>query len=116
MKITTIYDYARFLASNCEHECKNCKLSRLNNGYGDGCSPFIAKHPDEANEIILKWCDEHPVKTYAEDFFEKFPKARRTQEGYPALCRNVPYNIDEDGCGDRRCAECWNEENKEICL
>lgn len=28
-------------------------------------------------ETIQKWSDEHPKKTYAQDFFEKFPKVRR---------------------------------------
>ena len=31
------------------------------------------KYPDNADEIVDKWVEEHPVKTYAMDFFEKFP-------------------------------------------
>lgn len=31
---------------------------------------------DEANEIILNWCKEHPAKTRQSEFLKMFPNAR----------------------------------------
>lgn len=53
----------------CEMQkfCADCPLS----GEDASCMPDL--FPDNANEIVDKWVQEHPVKTYADDFFEKFP-------------------------------------------
>lgn len=64
-------------------------------------------------EIIQKWSDEHPKKTYAQDFFEKFPKAQSCSDGSPFVCRERIYggirstleNCDYTGA----CYRCWNE-------
>lgn len=63
-----------------------------------------------AVEILQKWSDEHPKKTYAQDFFEKFPDAPRCKSAngrYPSACRKAIY----DGkCPPGVvCEECWNE-------
>ena len=43
------------------------------------CEPAItancAEETIKAIEILQKWSNEHPERTYAQDFFEKFPKA-----------------------------------------
>lgn len=60
-------------------------------------------------EIMQKWSDEHPKKTYAQDFFEKFPKAPRhksAKDGYPDACRKTIY---AGRCPGADCEECWNE-------
>lgn len=56
----------------CEMQkfCADCPLSRDNS-----CMPDL--FPDNADEIVDKWVQEHPVKTYADDFFGKFPDAQR---------------------------------------
>lgn len=38
-------------------------------------------------ETIQKWSDEHPKKTYAQDFFEKFPNAQNYAGVNPVVCR-----------------------------
>ena len=65
---------------------------------------------DNADEIVDKWVKEHPVKTYAMDFFEKFPNALKTESGRPDNCRNLIYG-DKPGC-NYECEECWNQEMK----
>lgn len=68
----------------------------------------------KAIEILQKWSDEHPKKTYVQDFFEKFPNApkdRLTKREYPDACRNLIYG---GGCPKIEsridcCYECWNE-------
>lgn len=60
-------------------------------------------------ETIQKWSNEHPKKTYAQDFFEKFPKAPRCESfngGYPSACRKSIY---AGKCPGEGCEECWNE-------
>lgn len=60
-------------------------------------------------ETIQKWSDEHPKKTYAQDFFEKFPDAPRlgtAKDGYPSACRNTIY---AGKCPGEGCYKCWNE-------
>ena len=66
--------------------------------------------------IVDKWVLKHPAKTYAMDFFEKFPNARRNEEGTPAtlVCRKELYSDELPCiwyCGG--CTKCWNREMKE---
>ena len=66
-----------------------------------------------AIEFLQKWSDEHPKKTYAQDFFEKFSKAQVCSDGSPFVCRKRIYggmhstleNCDYTGA----CYRCWNE-------
>ena len=63
----------------------------------------------KAVENLQKWSDEHPKKTYAQDFFEKFPDAPRCKSAngrYPSACRKAIYDGKCPGAG---CEECWNE-------
>lgn len=68
-------------------------------------------------EAIQKWSDEHPKKTYAQDFFEKFPDAQVCSDGSPFVCRKriyggVPLKGEEcDYTG--ACKNCWNEPMEE---
>lgn len=65
-------------------------------------------------EAIQKWSDEHPKKTYVQDFFEKFPNAPKDKSAkgeYPDACRNLIYG---GGCPKIEsridcCYKCWNE-------
>lgn len=74
--------------------------------------------PDNADEIVDKWVQEHPVKTYAMDFFEKFPNAqRKTDERTPMACVEEVYDVANVNCLDgelcETCWNCWNREMKE---
>lgn len=67
-----------------------------------------------AVEILQKWSNEHPKKTYAQDFFEKFPKAQKNWDGVPFVCRKRIYggihSATSEGCDDTRaCYRCWSE-------
>lgn len=100
-------------------------LKRMCESYGDYCTgcplhelkKFCAPNTiaDNADEIVDKWVSEHPVKTYAMDFFEKFPDAQRKAiTGIPIPCIRVIYSefYDKD-CSVGSCSECWNREMKE---
>lgn len=87
-------------------ECSECPMG--DTCYGDSISAL----PDNADEIVDKWVLEHPVKTYAMDFFEKFPNARGNSEGVPKVCPQQIYPELADECYNN-CTECWNQEMKE---
>lgn len=67
----------------------------------------------KAIEILQKWSDEHPKKTYAQDFFKKFPDApidKSFKEKCPWVCRMGIYGGE---CQNMKCDECWNEPMEE---
>lgn len=70
-------------------------------------SKICAEDAKKAIEIVQKWSDERPKKTYAQDFFEKFPKARSNSDGTPFVCRERIYGGE---CPVLECDECWNKE------
>lgn len=72
--------------------------------------------PDSLDEIVDKWVNEHPVKTYAMDFFEKFPNAVKDSDGLPRFCVEEIYGVKNDNCGYDDCSvciDCWNREVQE---
>lgn len=86
------------------HECEKCPMSK------HLCAPEDL--PDNADEIVDKWATEHPIKTYAMDFFEKFPNAPKDIDGAPKVCWQYVYG-DRQCCSYDMCAECWNREMEE---
>lgn len=68
-----------------------------------------AEYAKKLIEAIQNWSDEHPKKTYVQDFFEKFPKAPKDKtfkEKCPWVCRMGIYGGE---CPSAGCVECWNE-------
>lgn len=68
---------------------------------------------------LQKWSDEHPRKTYAQDFFKKFPNAKPDEEGVPGMCRVNCYGGSCQhsavfGAGSAPCKDCWNEEMEAV--
>ena len=99
MKKATIYDYAR-MCKACH--CDDCPL------WVDAknCDYLIRTNPDKANEIILNWCKEHPVKTRQDKFLEMFPNAPKDKNGIIDLCPDcIDTNI-ECFHSAKKCAEC----------
>ena len=92
----------------------------------DGCEkcvlelncPFItvpSDHDyDKAEATLTKWSAEHPEKTIADDFFEKFPKAPRTPAGDPEACARRCGYIKECPFKRINCAECWRRPLEEV--
>ena len=75
------------------------------------------KNAKKAIKIVQKWSDEHSRKTYAQDFFEKFPKAQRKSDESPFVCRKRIYGKTrptfEDCDYTGSCKDCWNEPMEE---
>jgi len=64
-------------------------------------------------KMLEEWEAAHPVKTYAQDFFEKFPNAQKSSVGTPRICPySCGYCTDSgcifDSCGSADCVSCWN--------
>lgn len=91
----------------CELECADCPLGRLNNGVGVHCSDFETLYPEKAIEIVQKWSDEHPQKTYLSEFLEHYPSAQLSDKGLPMICPHLLGLMRRDDCR-ANCIECWN--------
>lgn len=72
--------------------CLECPLEYGNNGKMIRCTTIITENPKEAEEIIMKWAKENPIKTNAEKFKEVF---------------GITWNEAPIGC------RFWNQEYKE---
>ncbi|MBQ8514644.1 MAG: hypothetical protein IJ496_04540 [Ruminococcus sp.] len=107
-------DYVRMCESYVD-SCENCPFETTGN-----CRKAILADPKTANEIISKWCAEHPEhpesvseqpekpkKTYKEDFLEKFPNAPLGLTGSPHGC--VYHAYGDFGACRENCSDCWNE-------
>lgn len=78
--------------------------------------PVITRGAEYAKKLIenlQKRSNEHPKKTYAQDFFEKFPKAQSYSDGSPVMCRKIIYGEIrppfENCYYTGACYRCWNE-------
>lgn len=102
----------------CQHtQCTDCGLFTNFCVLGRGGS--TKENDIHILEVVQKWSDEHPQKTYAMDFFEKFPDAPRKDLNVehlgvtPEACKRSVYG----GKCKHVCSICWNspmeEENNE---
>ncbi len=95
----------------CKRKCIDCPLSIENNGTHIPCSYFETLYPKKAIEIVQKWSDEHPPKTYLSELLERFPNVPLTATEIPEdIC---PFHLgfmSKDDCrSDRNCVKCWNQ-------
>lgn len=100
----------------CKVECTNCLLSSYNNGDGICCTDFEMLYPKKAIEIVQKWSNAHPQKTYLSELLKIFPNIPLSDDGTPkSLC---PFELGvtmTEKCNNE-CVECWNriiEDGKE---
>ena len=105
--MATIKDLKRMCLSSGS-DCATCPLvgCALVRGVKP-CYPYSL--PDNIDDIVDKWVAEHPIKTYAMDFFEKFPNAPRSSDGIPQSCWGYVYG-DGKYCDSAACIDCWNKE------
>lgn len=109
MENATIYNYARMCRENTPKKCTYCSLSSNNNGLGLVCGNLIKKHPDKANEIIIKWCKEHPIKTRQDKFLEMFPNAQKLKTGILSICPKIVDETLDINCCARPCSGCYKD-------
>lgn len=93
----------------CKIKCSNCPLCSNNNGEGLSCLTFEMHYPEKAIEVVQKWSDEHPQKTFVTEFLKNYPRAVVNGDGIPnSVC---PYDLGLMNKRDCRktCIECWNQ-------
>jgi hypothetical protein len=65
----------------------------------------MMKVPDKANQIILNWCEEHPIKTRQSEFLKMFPNAKIHETHGVITC--CPQTVDKTVyCEGKRCLTC----------
>lgn len=93
--------------------CSKCPLFRRNNKTDLMCDEYITTYTEEAVAIVEKWLIDHPIKTMADDFFEKYPNAPK-DETYPELPKFCPMALGFPspikGCLGTPCTDCWGRE------
>lgn len=100
--------------TRCEAYAANKERCPMLGVCEDAFTRICAEDAIKAVENLQEWSNEHPKKTYAQDFFEKFPKAPKDKSAkseYPDACRNLIYG---GGCPKIEsridcCYKCWNE-------
>lgn len=95
----------------CKIKCSNCPLCSNNNGEGLSCPTFEMYYPEKAIEVVQKWSDEHPPKTYLSELLKNYPNIPLCCDGIPdGIC---PYDLglmSIDNCRkDGNCVKCWNQ-------
>jgi hypothetical protein len=94
----------------CKLGCSNCPLCSINNNKGQSCTAFEMLYPEKAIEIVQKWSDEHPQKTYLSELLKNHPNTLLNDDGTPTFC---PYRLGLMGADDCRkdgnCVKCWNQ-------
>lgn len=95
----------------CKLGCSNCPLCSINNNKGQSCTAFEMLYPKKAIEIVQKWSNEHPQKTFLTEFLKNYPNVQLYDAGIPkGIC---PYHLglmNKDDCRkDHYCLGCWNQ-------
>lgn len=96
----------------CKLGCSNCPLCSINNNKGQSCTAFEMLYPEKAIEIVQKWSDEHPQRTYLSELLKQYPNAKLDCNGTPKrICPHELGLTDIDDClkKGRNCIECWNQ-------
>lgn len=99
--------------TSCEADMANKERCPVRELCKHPLTKICAEDAIKAIESLQEWSDEHPKKTYAQDFFEKFPDAPKDKsfkEKCPWVCRMGIYG---GKCPGTECDECWNEPMEE---
>lgn len=93
----------------CKLGCSNCPLCSINNNKGQSCTAFEMLYPEKAIEIVQRWSDEHPQKTFLTELLKNYPNIPLDDDGAPkGVCPHALGLTDIDDCNGN-CAECWNQ-------
>lgn len=78
----------------CDEElkngCKTCCIRKLAVSFNTSCRAVMIEHPKELIELVTKYREEHPVKTYADHFFKIHPNAKRYK--YDRRLPDIPFD------------------------
>lgn len=114
MKENLFEAYARMCEFYNNSYCNaDCEIGKMLKEKGcqyiyPACVDFLKSNPKEAEEIITKWAEEHPIKTRQDVFLELYPSAALDGDGVLNVrpCDMVKDFICYVGIG---CKECRKE-------
>mgnify|MGYP000797084305 CR=1 FL=1 len=96
----------------CKIDCSVCPLCSENNGTSGlvSCTTLEMLNPEKAIEIVQKWSNEHPQKTYLTELLKIFPNTPLNDDGTPkGICLHELGATSLDNCEvDNACVKCWN--------
>lgn len=72
--------------------CTGCEVNERM-GAGEACIHYMARHPQEAIEIVERWGKEHPRKTRQNELLKLFPRVSMTADDVIAFC---PESMDSE--------------------
>jgi hypothetical protein len=87
-------------------------LKVTQNGITITCRRFESLYLEQAIEIVQKWSDEHPQKTYLTNLLEKYPNIPLDNNGKPScVCPHDLGLMSIEDCkkDSNKCVECWNQ-------
>lgn len=96
----------------CELDCTKCPLCSLNNASGStSCSDYETFYPEKTIEIVQKWSNEHPRKTYLSEFLKHYPNTPLNNNGTPAgVCPCDLGLMSVNNCRKHfNCVKCWHQ-------
>lgn len=95
----------------CKLGCSNCPLCSENNNKGLSCTGFEMLYPEKAIEIVQRWSDEHPQKTYLSELLKAFSNVQLNDSGMPKGMCPHELGLKDIDCGktDNACVKCWNQ-------
>lgn len=104
----------------CEHfdgliDCQSCPLGKAVYSANlsknmEFCRLFVVSHPQEAEEIIMKWVEENPGKSNADKFREVFGLDIAKN---PHSCLGIKCPDEQITCYGCAYDEFWDKEYKE---
>lgn len=97
---------AKRMCENC-HVCKECPMDKFLIECGESCSGSLRRYPQQAEEIIMKWAEEHPIKTNADKAKEIFGNDLQLSDCESIRC------TDNRNCDDCKHHNFWQQEYKE---
>lgn len=100
-------------------KCRECPLSRINNGHDINCEDLLQNYPDEYVAIVEEWVKEPPIKTnlmhYAKELRELgyYVDEKRLGWSCPIPYSSLygwtgEYKCNHDGCTE--CRKWWDAE------
>lgn len=94
----------------CKLDCSNCPLCSRNNNERLSCIRLEKLYPEKAIEIVQRWSNEHPQKTFLTELLKHYPNATLGDDGTPNFCPSRLGLMTIGNCRkDHNCVKCWNQ-------
>ena len=113
---TFLNQWIRFCKSHKDCKCCSAYFSCPKTQLSTTLPPpqLDRERVDDIIKKIVDWAKKNPPKTYAQDFFEKFPNAKKLLGSAPTVCRKQIYpNVVSEFCSDADCVRCWIQSMEE---